>query len=154
LTVFLFLSFWPISYSQLDFFASPVSSSAQPRIRPTDPISFGHLQPPDVSYRTAAVRCVICLWHRGATSPSPHFAIQKRCTSSPSLPRFHLPKPTPLKFHHRCLPPLDRPTSTALRPYKRRNETTPIIHRTHPGSNLSSSRPEPSPHRSTTDRLC
>jgi hypothetical protein len=31
------------------FFTGPVSSSAQPRIRPTDPISFGHLRPADAS---------------------------------------------------------------------------------------------------------
>jgi hypothetical protein len=45
------LSFYLISYSQSYFFAGPVSSSAQPRIRLTDPISFGHLQPVDVNHR-------------------------------------------------------------------------------------------------------
>jgi hypothetical protein len=35
------------------------------------------------------------------------------------------------KFHRRCLPPLNRPSFTSLWPYKRHNENTPIIHRTH-----------------------
>jgi hypothetical protein len=36
---------------------------------------------------------------------------------------------------------------------KRHVESSPIIHRTHSGSNLSSSRPEPSFHQSTTGHL-
>jgi hypothetical protein len=49
--VFLLLSFWPISYSQPYFLTDPISSSSQQCIQPTDPIFFGHLRPPDASYR-------------------------------------------------------------------------------------------------------
>jgi hypothetical protein len=57
-------------------------------------------------------------------------------------------------FYRRGLPSLDRPPFATLRPYKRRNESTPFIQRTHPGSIVSSSRPEPSLHQSTIGRLC
>jgi hypothetical protein len=48
--VFLLLSFWP-SHTLSHFFAGPVSSSILPRIRATNPISFGHLRPLHTSRR-------------------------------------------------------------------------------------------------------
>jgi hypothetical protein len=84
--------------------------------------------------RRAALRCIIHLWHYGVASPHllSLFPSKNDHTPSPSLPHFHPLYPTPLKFHRRCLPPLNRSPSTALRPYKRSDESTPIIHRTPP----------------------
>jgi hypothetical protein len=79
--VFILLSFCPISYSQPYFFIGPVSSSAQPCIRPTEPISFGHLRHPDASCHLQPPRPSR---HSLLCCPPP--APSSRLASSPSSP--------------------------------------------------------------------
>jgi hypothetical protein len=93
--------------------------------------------------RCATLRCVVHHWHHGAASPP----------LPPPLRKWSHPIASPSLFPTPATDAIEVPSPSALRPYKRRDESTPIIHRTHPDSNLSS-RTEQSPHRSTTGHLC
>jgi hypothetical protein len=119
------------------FFIDLVSSLTQPHIRPTDPISFDHLRPPDVNRhlwpprspcRSSLCHPPLAPWSHLTSSPS-----KNGRAPSPPLSRFHLLLSAPLKFHRRYLLPHDRSPFAVLRPYKRRDEST------HLGSNLYSS---------------
>jgi hypothetical protein len=141
LPVFILLPFWLISYSHLYFFLL-VRSAVRPN-RAFDPSTQFPLVIFDLETLVAAfdllscraaLHCVIRLWHYGAASPPPPLPLRKRPQPIAS--------PSPFSF----------PVTGTIEPYKRRDESTLIIHRTHHDS--SSSRPEPSLHRSTIGRLC
>jgi hypothetical protein len=101
--IFILLSFSPISYSQPYVFTDPISSSAQPRIRPTNPIYFGHLRPPDASRHLQPPRllphhCSLChlplaSWNHLGSPSSP----LNSCTPRLPLTACHPPPYGPLK---------------------------------------------------------
>jgi hypothetical protein len=90
--IFLLLSFSPISYSQPYFF---YRTSLQFGPLSQFPLVIFDFQTLAVAFgrpgRRATLRCVICLRHRGDTSPPPSLPLKNGCTTSPPLPCFHLP---------------------------------------------------------------
>jgi hypothetical protein len=79
------------------FFTDPVNCSAQPCIRPTDPISFGHLQPRDDNRHLWPLRAAALLFTVSSafgTVELPHllpfFLNENGRTALLPLPCFHL----------------------------------------------------------------